>query len=318
MTPSLNDRAAALADAMADDADALGVAVTRLSNGARVIDCGIEAHGGLDAGRRFAEICMAGLCSLSFAPLTIEGRWLPAIMVSTDHPALACLASQYAGWRLDHDGYFAMASGPGRALVRAEDLYDDLDVDERSRSAVLCLETREPPTDAVAAYAAERAGVQPGALTLLVAPTASLAGGVQIAARVVETALHKLHELDFDVRRVRGAIGSCPLPPVAGKDVEGIGRTNDAVLYAGQAHLTVEAGDDELEALAPKVPSSASSDYGEPFGTLLERADYDFYKLDPMLFSPAEVRLTSVESGRSFAAGGVDLAVLERSFWGGA
>jgi methenyltetrahydromethanopterin cyclohydrolase len=120
------------------------------------------------------------------------------------------------------------------------------------------------------------------------------------------------------VRRVRGAIGSCPLPPVAGKDVEGIGRTNDAVLYAGQAHLTVEAGDDELEALAPKVPSSASSDYGEPFGTLLERADYDFYKLDPMLFSPAEVRLTSVESGRSFAAGGVDLAVLERSFWGGA
>jgi methenyltetrahydromethanopterin cyclohydrolase len=316
VTFSLNDRARELAGRLADEADALRVTATTLPGGTRLIDCGSGVPGGLEAGRRFAEICMAGLGTVSFAPLLLQGRWLPGITVVTDRPALACLASQYAGWRLDRDDYFAMASGPGRALIRAEELYDDLEVDERARAAVLCLETREPPPEAVAEYVAERAGVTAADLTLLFAPTASLAGSVQVAARVVETALHKLHELDFDVGRVVSGFGSCPLPPVARTDPEGIGRTNDAVLYGGQVELTVDADDEELEALVPRLPASASDDYGEPFGSVLEGADWDFYKVDPLLFSPAEVRLTSTSSGRSFHSGGVDIAVLERSFWG--
>jgi methenyltetrahydromethanopterin cyclohydrolase len=316
VTLSLNDRAQELADGLAAEADPLRVRLTKLSGGTRVIDCGSAVPGGLEAGRRFAQICMGGLGRLSFAPLVLEGRWLPGLTVVTDNPALACLASQYAGWRLDRDGYFAMASGPGRALIRAEDLYDDLEVDEQARTAVLCLETREPPPEPVAGYVAERAGVAAPDLTVLFAPTASLAGSVQIAARVVETALHKLHELEFDVGRVASGFGSCPLPPIARTDPEAIGRTNDAVLYGGQVELTVDAPDEELEAIVPRLPSSASSDYGEPFGDMLERADWDFYKIDPLLFSPAEVRMTSVSSGRTFHAGGVNIGVLERSFGG--
>jgi methenyltetrahydromethanopterin cyclohydrolase len=316
MSLSLNRRAHALADRLAADADALRVAVSALPGGARLIDCGSAVPGGLEAGRRFAEICMGGLGSVTFAPLVLEGRWLPGLVVVTDRPALACLASQYAGWRIDRDKYFAMASGPGRALIRAEDLYDDLDVDERAGTAVLCLETRDAPPEAIAAHVAERAGVAPGDLTLLFAPTASLAGGVQVAARVVETALHKLHELDFDVGRVVSGYGSCPLPPPARTDPEAIGRTNDAVLYAGQVELTVDAPDEELEALVPRLPASASRDHGEPFGTVLERANWDFYAIDPLLFSPAEIRLVSTASGRGFHAGGVHLATLERSFYG--
>jgi methenyltetrahydromethanopterin cyclohydrolase len=314
---SLNDRAVQLADRLADDSEAARVEVTTLSNGTRVIDCGAQAEGGFEAGRCFAEICMAGLGRVAYAPLVIEGRWLPALMVTTDRPAVACLAAQYAGWRLDREGYFAMASGPGRALIRAEELYDDLDWDERAEAAVLCLETREQPPPEVADFVAERAGVPPSALTLLMAPTASVAGGVQIAARVVETALHKLHELDFDVRRVVAGFGSCPLPPVAGDDMAAIGRTNDAVLYGGQVHLTVQADDDDaLGELVERLPASASSDYGEPFGKVLKNANFDFYAIDPLLFSPAQIRLTSVASGRSFEAGRVSLEVLERSFWG--
>jgi methenyltetrahydromethanopterin cyclohydrolase len=316
VTLSLNDRAREIADRLAAEADALRVAVTELPNRTRLIDCGSAAPGGLEAGRRFAEVCTAGLGVSTFAPLALEGRWLPGIAVVTDQPALACLASQYAGWRLDRDGYFAMASGPARALIRAEDLYDELQVDEHARTAVLCLETREPPPAAIAAYVAERAGVALADLTLLFAPTASLAGGVQVAARVVETALHKLHELGFDVGRVVSGFGSCPLPPVSATDPEAIGRTNDAVLYGGQVELTVDAPDEELEALAPRLPASASRDYGEPFGRVLERAGGDFYAIDPLLFSPAEVRLTSVPTGRSFHAGRVDVDVLERSFRG--
>ena len=316
MTLSLNDRAMELTDRLAADAEAARVAVGTLANGTRVIDCGAQAAGGLEAGRRFAEICMGGLGTVAYAPLAIEGRWLPALTVTTDRPAVACLAAQYAGWRLDRDGYFAMGSGPGRALIRAEELYDDLDWDEHASAAVLCLEAREPPPAEVAGFVAERAGVPPSALTLLMAPTASVAGGVQIAARVVETALHKLHQLEFDVRRVVAGFGSCPLPPVAGDDMEGIGRTNDAVLYGGLVHLTVEADDGDLRELVERLPASASSDYGEPFGSVLERANWDFYAIDPLLFSPAEVRLVSVTSGRGFHAGGVDLEVLERSFRG--
>ena len=319
MTLSLNDRALELADRLADDAEALSVAVATLSNGTRVIDCGAQAAGGFDAGRRFAEICMAGLGTVAYAPLVLDGRWLPGLTVTTDRPAVACLASQYAGWRLDREGYFAMGSGPGRALIRAEDLYDDLGWDEDASAAVLCLETREQPPAEVADFVAERAGVAASALTLLIAPTASVAGGVQIAARVVETALHKLHELGFDVRRVVAGFGSCPLPPVAGDDMAALGRTNDAVLYGGQVHLTVEAGeddDDALRDLVQRLPASASSDYGQPFGDVLKGANFDFYAIDPLLFSPAQIRLTSVASGRSFEAGAVNLEVLERSFWG--
>jgi methenyltetrahydromethanopterin cyclohydrolase len=317
MTLSLNDRAVELADRLADDAEALGVAVATLFNGTRVIDCGAHAAGGFEAGRRFAEICMAGLGTVAATPLVLDGRWLPGVTVTTDRPAIACLAAQYAGWRLDYEGYFAMGSGPGRALIHAEDLYDDLGWDEHASAAVLCLETRDAPPVQVADFVAQRAGVPGSALTLLMAPTASVAGGVQIAARVVETALHKLHELDFDVRRVVAGFGTCPLPPVAGDDMAALGRTNDAVLYGGQVHLTVESDDDDaLRELVQRLPASASSDYGEPFGSVLKGANFDFYEIDPLLFSPAQIRLTSVGSGRSFEAGAVNLEVLERSFWG--
>src|SRR3954453_7636263 len=316
MTLSLNDRARALADDLAGDADALRVAVTTLAGGSRVIDCGSVVPGGLEAGGRFAEITMGGLGSVAFTPVVVGGRSMPGLTVVTDHPPLACLGAQYAGWQIKRDDYFAMASGPGRALIRAEDLYDDLDAHERASAAVLALETRDEPPDDLAVSVAERAGVAPGALTLLFAPTASLAGGVQVAARVVETALHKLHEIDFDVRRIVSGFGTCPLPPVAKSDPEAIGRTNDAVLYGGRVELTVDAADDELEGIVERGPSSSSKDHGEPFGTGLEAADWDFYKIDPLLFSPAEVRLVSVRSGRSFAAGGVEADVLERSFRG--
>jgi methenyltetrahydromethanopterin cyclohydrolase len=317
MTLSLNDRALELADRLAADADAARVEITTLANGTRVIDCGAQAAGGFEAGRYFAEICMAGLGTVAYAPVVIGGSWLPALTVTTDRPAIACLAAQYAGWRLDRDGYFAMGSGPARALIRAEELYDDLDWDEQASAAVLCLETREPPPAEVADFVAERAGVAPSSLTLLMAPTASVAGSVQIAARVVETALHKMHEVGFDVRRVVTGYGSCPLPPVAGDDMEGIGRTNDAVLYGGRVHLTVEADDDDaLRDLVEQLPASASSDYGEPFGKVLKEANFDFYEIDPLLFSPAQIRLTNASSGRSFDAGSLNIAVLERSFWG--
>ncbi|MGO9884399.1 MAG: methenyltetrahydromethanopterin cyclohydrolase, partial [Solirubrobacteraceae bacterium] len=237
MSLSINERATALVDTLITDADALGIEVRMLKSGARVVDCGAQAHGGLQAGLGFAAACMGGLGRLDPVPVTVGERTWPGIGVGTDFPATACLAAQYAGWKLEHEDFFAMASGPGRALARAEDLFEELAWRERAERAVLCLETRQDPPAEIVDKVAERCGVQASAVTFLIAPTASICGSVQISARVVETALHKLHELGVDPARVRHGWGCCPIAPVAKDDPGAIGRTNDAVLYGGTVHL---------------------------------------------------------------------------------
>ncbi|MBE7474634.1 MAG: methenyltetrahydromethanopterin cyclohydrolase [Anaerolineae bacterium] len=315
MTLSLNERALALVERLVDEAGALGVTTHVLSSGTRVIDCGIEAPGGLEAGRIFAEVCMGGLGQLSFGHLNLDGWWLPAVTVRTDQPRLACMAAQYAGWQVNKENYFAMGSGPARALIRAEEkLYDELGYSDPARVAVLCLEGHVLPPPEIAAYIAERAKVSPEHLTLLIAPTACVVGGVQVAARVVETGLHKLHELGFDLHKILSGIGTCPLPPVAKSDIRAIGRTNDAILYAGQVHYTVRADDAELEQVVSRVPSSTSKDYGAPFYDTFKGYKFDFYQVDPLLFSPAEIFMTNIVSGRTFHAGQVNVDVLKKSF----
>jgi methenyltetrahydromethanopterin cyclohydrolase len=314
MTLSLNEGAGTLADALVADAETLGIAVRRLESGARVIDCGARARGGLQAGLWFAAVCMGGLGRIDPVPVVVGGRTWPGVGVSTDQPAAACLAAQYAGWKLEHEDFFAMASGPGRALARAEELFTELAWREHAERAVLCLETRQDPPGAIVDKVAQRCGVQPSAITFLIAPTASVCGSVQISARVVETALHKLHELGVDPARVRHGWGCCPIAPVAADDPAAIGRTNDAVLYGGTVHLWLDAGDEEAADLAQRLPSAASAAFGTPFGELLAAANWDFYEIDPLLFSPAAVTLTSAQSGRAHHGGGLAPEVLERSF----
>ncbi|HEY9015835.1 MAG TPA: methenyltetrahydromethanopterin cyclohydrolase, partial [Gemmatimonadales bacterium] len=268
------------------------------------------------AGVALAEICMGGLGHIAFAPLMLGGSQHPGVIVWTDHPAVSCMASQYAGWAISVGKFFAMGSGPLRAHARVErELFEKLGYEERADEGVLVLEGRTLPTDEVAAWVAEKAHLQPSQLTFVVAPTASLAGGVQISARIVETGLHKMETLGFDVRRVVSALGTAPLPPVAKNDLRAIGRTNDCILYGGQARFTIRAGDEELAKLAEQVPASASKDYGTPFYEIFQRYEGDFYKIDPLLFSPAEVWLTSTETGRTFHAGRLNPEVLEASLY---
>jgi len=234
--------------------------------------------------------------------------------VWTDHPAVSCMAAQYAGWAIQVEKYFAMGSGPLRAHARVEkELFQKLGYGERARRGVLVLETRTPPTEAVAAWVGQKAGLEPSQLTFVVAPTASLAGGVQIAARILETGLHKMDTLGFDLRKIVSGIGTAPLPPVAKNDLRAIGRTNDCILYGGAARYTVTADDSELAELVPRIPASASKDYGTPFYDIFKRYDGDFYKIDPLLFSPAEVWLTSAGSGKTYHAGRANSDVLRAS-----
>ena len=310
----MGELASAIADGIAENADLLRCAVHTLGNGARVIDCGVHVPGGYDAGLALSEICMGGLGNITLGPVSIGNESWPGLTVCTDHPMVSCMASQYAGWAISPEGFFAMGSGPLRAHARVEkELFGKLGYAETTEHGVLVLEGRQLPTEAVAEWVAAKAKLSPAQLTFLVAPTASLAGGVQISARVVETAMHKIEQLHFDLSRIVSAVGFAPLPPVAKNDVRAIGRTNDCILYGGSVHFTVNANDAELAELAPKVPASASRDYGTPFYDIFQRYNKDFYAIDPLLFSPAEVRLTSTESGKTFHAGQLNQDVLRAS-----
>jgi methenyltetrahydromethanopterin cyclohydrolase len=301
---NMNALALEIADGMDEAAAQLRVATTTLGNGARVIDAGIAAEGGYDAGLALAEICMGGLGTVTYAPVMLGGEQWPAVTVWTDHPAVSCMASQYAGWAISVEKFFGMGSGPLRAHARVEkELFEKLGYAETAEHGVLVLEGRTPPDEKVAQWVADKAKLRPEQLTFVIAPTASVAGGVQISARILETGLHKMETLGFDVRKIVSAIGTAPVAPVAKNDLRGIGRTNDCILYGGQARYTVRASDAELAELAPKVPASASKDYGTPFYDIFQRYGGDFYKIDPLLFSPAEIWLTSVESGKTYHAG---------------
>lgn len=313
---SLNRSAYLVAEELCARAVELRIAVQQTANGSRIVDCGCQVPGGLHAGLGLARVCLAGQASVNLVPGEVDGVPFSIVTVATDQPVLACMAAQYAGWQISVGKFFAMGSGPMRAAYGKEDLFQKIPGREQPDVAVGVLETRKLPDDAVTAYLAEKLGLSADKLTLLVAPTSSLAGNLQVVARSVETALHKLHELHFDLGQVVSGFGSAPLPPTAANDLEGIGRTNDAILYGGRVILHVRAEDDQLAEVGAKLPASASSDYGEPFAVIFERYNRDFYKIDPLLFSPAQVVFHNLKSGRSHIFGRIAPDVLKRSFFG--
>jgi methenyltetrahydromethanopterin cyclohydrolase len=317
----INERAAAIVRQMIDEREALGFGVKQLKNGATVLDAGIAVPGSMEGGRLFASACMGGMGQVGFIQQTFDnhesgqssGFWLQAVAVSASHPHIACMASQYAGWAIRHEKYFAIGSGPARALYAGEKIYQQLDYRDNAEIAILMLEGREPPGEEVAAFVAEKCKVKTEQLFLVIAPTASLVGSIQIAARSVETGMHKLMELGFDIRRIKAAYGLCPLAPVAGDDMHAIGRTNDAILYGAQVFYTVQADDSKLAALIQQVPSTGSRDYGTPFYELLRRYKGDFFQIDRLLFSPAQVQINNLNSGRTFCAGHLNPSLLKAS-----
>jgi methenyltetrahydromethanopterin cyclohydrolase len=318
---SINQRAAAIIQQMMNESEALGISVTQLKNGATVLDAGVHVPGSLRAGKLFAKACLGGLgdvhiTQMKFAVMESGGDagfWLPAVEVTVSCPHIACMASQYAGWAVKVAGFFAIGSGPARALSANEEIFQKLDYRDHSDLAVLMLEGRQMPDEDVAAFISERCGLKPEKLILLIAPTASLVGSVQVAARSAETGMHKLVELGFDVRKVTAAYGICPLAPIAADDLRAIGRTNDSILYGGQVFYTVQAEDGELVSLISKVPSAYSRDYGTPFYELFRRYKGDFYQIDRMLFSPAQVEINNLNSGRTFRAGRLNPSLLRTS-----
>jgi methenyltetrahydromethanopterin cyclohydrolase len=211
MADSLNAAAAALLDTARTDFNALRIDVLRCESGAEILDFGARARGGLRAGKLLARVCAAGLAEVELEPAdsTLPADW--EVVFQTDAPVRACLASQYAGRQVAEGKFFAMGSGPMRAAAGGEELFDHIGNTETAEHVVGVLETAQTPPPEVCRRLAELCNVSSERLTLAIARTASIAGSVQVVARSVETALHKLHELGFDVGRVVSGAGRAPV-----------------------------------------------------------------------------------------------------------
>jgi methenyltetrahydromethanopterin cyclohydrolase len=304
--------------AIIENADALRVNVTTGDLGETLIDCGVDCVGGLEAGRLLSEVCLGGLGIVSFETSGAENAWPFMVTIHTSQPVLACLGSQYAGWSLsvEENGkkLNVLGSGPARALGSSEKLFEELGYRDKADSAAIVIEADKAPPSALVEKIAEACKISPKELTVLFAPTSSLAGTVQIAARCLEVALHKAHELLFPLDDIVDGIATVPVPPPAPGFIEAMGRTNDAIIFAGCTQLYVTGDAKAAKKLAKELPSANSKDYGKPFAEIFDAVKGDFYQIDPMLFSPAKVIVTSLETGESFHGGKIDEDILKRCF----
>jgi len=312
---SLNKEALKVVQEAIDKADEIKARVESVA-GATIIDMGVKAEGGFEAGVLLSKICMGGLGEVLIGCFECGELRIPAVIVYTDYPIEACMASQYAGWKIKVGDYFAMGSGPARALARKpKSLYEEIGYSEESGEAVIALETDKLPTEDAVKYMAEKCNVKPSDLYIAVAPTNSVAGSVQVSARIVETGIHKLHALGFDIRRIKYGWGRAPIAPVHPDPLVMMGRTNDMLLYAGETFYIVEYEDeDELAKYIEEAPSCKSKDYGRSLAEKVAEVGPEFlYKLDPKVFAPAVFAVNNSRTGNTIVRGKVNLEVLKRS-----
>jgi len=312
---SVNRRALKLVEKFCKNPDEYNIIVKETSLGVTIVDAGIEAKGGFQTGKIITEVCLGGYGKVEILPIQYDDLVLPSVFVHTNHPAVSTLGSQFADWQIKQGNYLAIGSGPARALARKNrELYEKIGYEDKADSTVLVLETSAEPPETVIKRVAEDCGVSPNRLSLILVPTASVAGSTQVSGRIVETGLHKLMKMGLDPKEVTNAFGWAPIAPVHPKFAVAMGRTNDAILYAGFAHYDVAGySDEKLGMIVEKAPSSASKSYGQPFQQIFKSVNYDFYKIDPNLFAPAVVSACNLDTGSVFKAGKINIEVFKRS-----
>jgi methenyltetrahydromethanopterin cyclohydrolase len=311
---SINKLALKWVRKLMEDPDYYRVTVEKLPSGATVIDTGLEVHGGYEAGLMATRIAMGGAGTAGISYADYGGLKLPTMVITTDYPAIALFGAQLAGWRIKPEGYTADGSGPARALaIKPKDVFKKIEYQDESDVAVLLVEAEELPPDSAAHYIAERCNIKPENVYMVMTTTTSLAGMVQISGRIVETGLFRLDQLGLDPKKVLYGAGYAPIMPLHNDGGVAMGRAEDALTYGGVTNYIVDEAEDVLKEIAEKSPSSNCKDYGKTSYEIYKTVNFDFTQIDPALFAPAAITLTSSKTGATFSCGEVNNEIIKRS-----
>jgi len=323
MSLGVNGRARKLVEMLADDPEGYGIRVTKVADGATIIDAGVEVAGSVSAGKAVTEICMGGLGDVSIGMGSYGDVELPTITVRTDRPAVSLLACQLAGWKIQgKEEAFGYGSGPARALAQRPKrllpnlTFEQLGYRDESEEAVVFLEPmgKRLPGEAEAEFIAANCNTRPENVFMVVASTNSITGAVQISGRVAEMGLYKLAQLGYDPLKVLSAMGAAPIVTNQADEDRAMGTCNDCIILAGMTHYLTRTGEgEEIDGLVRSAPSSSSGNYGKPFYDTFVEAGRDFHKIDPGLFSPAMIMVSDLRTGKTLKAGRIDAALLKRS-----
>jgi len=323
----INDLARQIVEDIVENKDHYNAEIHKLDNGATVLDMSKASWTG---GKLVGEICMGGLGTIEFSSYNLDGHFIPSVNVYTSEPLISCMASQLAGWSIklkkdiEKDGqikkkvvFQSLGSGPARAKSKVEKIFDELDYTDDSNCAVIVFETPKLPNEEVMDIVAKKCGVDSNDTYAVCAPTACLVGSIQVAARIVETGIHKLHEIKFPLNLISDGFGSATIAPIAQDDLGAMGRTNDSISAAGLTYYNIHVEKErevELFELLKKAPANTSSSYGKPFFETFKAADYKFYDIDPGLFAPAIYTVTNTKTGNCLTVGRVNNELLKQSY----
>lgn len=316
---SVNERAVYLAEKMLNDPDAYRVKVSDIC-GAHVIDCGVEAPGGWEAGKLVTKILLGGLNDVSFGifPEKIGGVYYSCVNTFSDFAVLQQAGCNISGWELRPGKYAPVLAGPGRTLARkpGDWLEAYTDYQDCYHKAVLTVEKGTAMDEEEVQELIDAVGVAPENLYIILAATGSTVGSVQIAARILEVTIHRLCQEGFPLESILNMHGFCVIPPTVKDDLTAMGRTNDILIYGGQATCTVDCADEEIERVIGKITSDQSPAYGVMFQEIFQKYGCDFYQVPSETYSPAKVFIINQRTGHLFTAGEFNLGILERSFSG--
>jgi len=335
MAISLNERALAVVEEMLSKSEELRIKVIKTPSGATVIDCGVNVRGSVEAGLYVTRVTAGDLIRVSLVTINYGDFALPAIHVSSDHPVLATIGGQLGDWEVRYGDYFAIGSGPARALAldreipkavgakreilrkmglityTPREIYEKIKYRDYYDKAVIVLESSEIPPSSVLELIAKMCNIDPKNLYTLVVPTSSIAGAVQIAGRVLEVGIYKLGLLGFDFTKIISGSGYAPIPPIHPDPVEAMGRTNDAIRYGGVTYYIVDFDDDEkLEEFINNVPPKDE----KPFAEIFKAAPQGFYDVDPRAFAPAVITINNIKTGKTLTAGCIKIEFLKKAF----
>lgn len=323
----INELTKQIIDKIIDKKEFYKAEVNKLDNGAIILDMSKASWLG---GKLVGEICMGGLGKVEFSSYNLDGHYIPSVNVYTSEPIIACMASQLAGWNvklkkeIEKDGqikkkvvFQSLGSGPARAKSKVEKIFEEFDYVDDSKCAVIVFETPKLPNEEVMDIVAKKCGIDTNDTYAVCAPTSCLTGSIQVAARIVETGIHKLHEIKFPLNVINDGFGTATIAPIAKDDLGAMGRTNDSISAAGLTYYTINVEkerEDDIFELLKKAPAGTSSSYGKPFLETFQAANYNFYDIDPGLFAPAIYTVTNIKTGKSITTGKVNHELLKQSY----